>query len=357
MPDHSTVPVRSWDEFTRLREVVIGEVQGARLPPVDDPSAWLNLFPELDRAALASLPELGLPARVVEETEEDLALLVSALREAGVTVRRPELLDSCAEFGAPGWRSRGMYAYCPRDLALVLGGMIVETPTPTRARYFEGFSLHALFLEYLRQGARWISAPKQRLTDALYEVGPDGHVRLGETEPAFEAANVLRIGRDVLYQVSGSGNELGLTWLASLLPMLGDLRLHPLRGVYEHTHIDSTIAVLRPGLILLNPARITRDALPSCFRGWEVLWCPRPAEVAPVDPRSLSSPWIAMNLLMVDVDLAVVDAAHPALLRLLERAGIDVIPLRLRHSRALGGGFHCVSLDMRRDGGLEDYAS
>jgi N-dimethylarginine dimethylaminohydrolase len=62
-----------------------------------------------------------------------------------------------------------------------------------------------------------------------------------------------------------------------------------------------------------------------------------------------------MNLLMVDVDLAVVDAGHPALLSMLERAGVTVVPLRLRHARTLGGGFHCVTLDVRRDGALEDY--
>ncbi len=64
-----------------------------------------------------------------------------------------------------------------------------------------------------------------------------------------------------------------------------------------------------------------------------------------------------MNLLMLKTDLAVVDAGHVALLRMLERAGVDVIPSRLRHARFLGGGFHCVSLDIRRDGGLEDYAA
>lgn len=32
---------------------------------------------------------------------------------------------------------------------------------------------------------------------------------LGETEPVFDAANVLRAGRDLYYLVSGSGNELG----------------------------------------------------------------------------------------------------------------------------------------------------
>nr|MDQ2876985.1 hypothetical protein [Actinomycetota bacterium] len=263
---HPVGPVHSWDEFTRLREVVIGDARGARIPSVEDPSAWLNLFPEMTRTTLAELPGLGLTQRLLDETEEDLALLACALEEASIIVRRSAPLDHGAEFGAPGWRSRGMYSYCPRDLALVLGDTLVETPTPTRARYFECFSLHSLFQEYMRRGARWISAPKPQLADSLYEIGASGDIRLAEDEPVFEAANVLRLGRDIFYQVSGSGNECGLAWLERLLPMLGDLRLHPLRGVYDYTHIDSTMAVLRPGLVLLNPARVSPDSVPGYFR-------------------------------------------------------------------------------------------
>ena len=32
----------------------------------------------------------------------------------------------------------------------------------------------------------------------------------------------------------------------------------------------------------------------------------------------------------------------------LEQRGFTVIPLELRHSRTLGGGFHCVTLDLVR---------
>jgi N-dimethylarginine dimethylaminohydrolase len=53
--------------------------------------------------------------------------------------------------------------------------------------------------------------------------------------------------------------------------------------------------------------------------------------------------------------LVVVDRDQRALIRLLEREGIDVIPLKLRHSKMLGGGFHCVTLDIRRAGTLQRY--
>jgi N-dimethylarginine dimethylaminohydrolase len=64
-----------------------------------------------------------------------------------------------------------------------------------------------------------------------------------------------------------------------------------------------------------------------------------------------------MNLLMVSPELAIVDADQTDLIKAMERHGVSVLPHALRHARALGGGFHCVTLDVVRDGGLDDYFS
>ena len=58
---------------------------------------------------------------------------------------------------------------------------------------------------------------------------------------------------------------------------------------------------------------------------------------------------------MVNPELAIADAEQPALVKALEANGITVLPHRLRHARVLGGGFHCVTLDVKRDGGMEHY--
>lgn len=64
-----------------------------------------------------------------------------------------------------------------------------------------------------------------------------------------------------------------------------------------------------------------------------------------------------MNLLMVSPEPAIVAADQHSLIKQLEYLGISVLPPRLWHSRVLGGGFHCATLDIRRDGGLEDCLS
>jgi glycine amidinotransferase len=62
-----------------------------------------------------------------------------------------------------------------------------------------------------------------------------------------------------------------------------------------------------------------------------------------------------MNAFSINPNLVVVDRNQPTLMRMLEKEGLDVIPLKLRHSKLLGGGSHCVTLDVRRNGTLERY--
>ena len=71
--------------------------------------------------------------------------------------------------------------------------------------------------------------------------------------------------------------------------------------------------------------------------------------------RSIGSKWIDMNMFSINPNLVVVDQHQSALIKLLEKHGIDVLPLRLRHSKMLGGGFHCTTLDIRRKGTLQSY--
>jgi N-dimethylarginine dimethylaminohydrolase len=64
---------------------------------------------------------------------------------------------------------------------------------------------------------------------------------------------------------------------------------------------------------------------------------------------------IIMNLFNIIPNLVVVDQDQTGLIKLLEKQGLDVIPLKLRHSKMLGGGFHCITLDIRRTGTLQRY--
>ena len=55
-----------------------------------------------------------------------------------------------------------------------------------------------------------------------------------------------------------------------------------------------------------------------------------------------------MNLLSVTDDLVIIDENQTELIKTLLRYGIESIPMSMRHQRTLGGGFHCVTLDLKR---------
>ena len=153
-----------------------------------------------------------------------------------------------------------------------------------------------------------LCAPRPMLLDSLFDVDQDRPTPRND-EPAFDAANVLRLGRDLIYLVSSTGNELGGQWLQTILGE--EFRVHFLKDVYYGSHIDSTFVALRPGLMLCNPGRLSDDTLPEVLKQWEVIYSPPMENTGVHDAdylsRSIGSAWIDMNLFSINPDLVVVD--------------------------------------------------
>jgi N-dimethylarginine dimethylaminohydrolase len=150
---------------------------------------------------------------------------------------------------------------------------------------------------------------------------------------------------------------MGGHWLQTIL---GDaFRVHLFKDVYYGSHIDSTLIALRPGLLLANPSRVNADTLPAIFKQWKVIYSPPMENMDRFDEayrsKAIASDWIDMNLFSLSPNLVCVDKDQTALIKLLEGEGMDVLPLKIRHSKMMGGGFHCVTLDVRRKGEMERY--
>jgi N-dimethylarginine dimethylaminohydrolase len=159
----------------------------------------------------------------------------------------------------------------------------------------------------------------------------------------LDAANVCRLGDTWLYLQSHSGNMAAYDWLCNQFPEI-DIELC---NFYSGVHIDSTIVPVREGLVLLNASRVNESNCPKAFDSWEKIY------INDVVPQGFyqypyASKWIAMNMLVLDPRTVIVDAAQTELITILKSKGIDAIPHTLSHSRTLGGGFHCVTLDTRR---------
>lgn len=342
-----------WDP---LKEIIVGRADNARVPTVDLSTMSMS-YTNYDIEEIKPL-EGGYPQWLIDEANEDAEELCTVLAQAGVRVHRPEQIDHSKTFSTSDWTTTGWYTWCPRDLLLPLNNLMIETPSPCRSRLFETRAYHNIMLEAVKDGTEWIAAPKPKLLDDSYQFSDLSKPSLRNLEPIFDAPNCIRLGRDILFQISNTGNWLGFQWLKNTLEPRG-YRLHAAEHIYSFAHFDSTIIPLRPGLVLLNSTRVTPVNCPKLFETWDKIYF-KEVNINPVTqsgPGSVSpcSPYIGMNILSIDQNTVIVGKDQTNLIRILEQRGFTVVSTRMRHAQTLSGGYHCATLDLVREGKLEDY--
>ncbi|MFH8983977.1 glycine amidinotransferase [Streptomyces varsoviensis] len=372
--------LNSYDEWSPLREVVVGSA--SNYTSHERELSFELFFHENFAESTWYYPRLttggGSPAapgrslikqRYVDELNEDIEGIVKALEDLAVTVLRPMELDArTTEVRTPAWSAAVVPPLNLRDNTLIVGDEIIETPPMIRSRYFETQFLTPVFADYFRQGARWTVMPRPLMTDASFDRSYAERTATAEPvdearpspydvghEMMFDAAQCLRLGRDIVANISTANHALGVDWLERHLH--GRFRIHRVYGISD-SHIDSMVLALRPGTLLVRSPEVA-DVLPEWLRSWDLIVAPPPqSDSFPAyddDDLILTSPFIDLNVLSVSPDTVLVNDACPDLVRTLERHGFTAVPVRHRHRRLFGGGFHCFTLDTVRDGGAEDY--
>jgi len=303
--------INSCNEWDPLEAVVVGNASLANWPmtdPIFSAEAKCSLWTQ-------SAPPAGaVPEFIVDQANLELDILSETLLKYGVTVYRPRPMDFV--------KSQGMYNYCPRDRLLIAGNIVVDCNMmyPCRNQEIQNYS------NILEQARTVLTMPR-------------------DSGLILDAANICRLGDTWLFLESASGNRAAYEWLCNQFP---DITIE-LCNFYSGVHIDSTITPLREGLVLLNASRVNESNCPRAFRDWERIYITEDQIVSQdFYQYPYASKWIAMNMLAVDPETVIIDAAQTALITILKSKGIDSIPLTLSHSRTLGGGFHCVTLDTRR---------
>ena len=302
--------ISSYNEWDPLKKIVVGSATHANWPTDDPVFAQEGSKTSWTETPVPSGPVLE---HIVEEANIDLELLSNALESIGVEVLRPSEMDF-VQYG-------GMYNYCPRDRLLVYGDTVVDCNMMYPCRDME---IEALW-EVTRMAGQVIKMPRDQ-----------GLI--------LDAANVCRLGDTWLFLESASGNRAAYDWLCQQFP---DVKIE-LCNFYSGVHIDSTITPLREGLVLLNGSRVNESNCPQALADWDKIYID---QVVPQDfyQYPYASKWIALNMLVVDPETVIVDAHQDQLIKTLLSHNFNVIPMTLRHSRTLGGGFHCVTLDLVRE--------
>jgi glycine amidinotransferase len=383
--------INCWNEWDPLKRVIVGRPEGTAVTAPEP--AWQYHLPE----GGYPIPDYGpFPQEMVDAANEQMDVFVAELEKRGVTVDRPtvhpSLLDGRA-ISTPDWTQLNSHnVNNVRDLFLCHGNYLIESAPTRRSRWYEYLNLRPLFEEYFREDPDllWFSAPKPRLTDESYvdnyfynfnNVWSDEEKKqrlynwefqLTEKEPLWDAADSMRFGKDIFHQCACTTNRSGMDWLKRMMGQLG-IRVHHVLfdtpddpskpDNYFPWHLDVNLVPLRPGLAMYNPD--WKPVTPELWKlfeinDWELIPAARPSArhegtIHLLPGQYEGEGWISMNTFSIDPKTVVVEAQETAYCEQLDKLGFDVVPIAFEKVIPFGGAFHCVTLDVHRQGAMEDY--
>lgn len=355
--------INSHTSFGKLREVVVGrELKLAkRISDITFKQFYREALDE--RIYEAPFENYTVSMDLIDQRNEQLDNLACTLEGLGVTVHRPDALDKIVPFTTPSFRSELSSASNVRDLTLVYGNKLIETPTFVRNRYYENTLLHDVYSKAWDRGrgGQWIKAPHTALTEDTIDLGHWGDSRDYANIPdnyvmAVDGAQFLRIGKDCIVNINSYNQYLGYEWVKSFFP---DTNFHVLH--VADNHIDGCLICLRPGVFMVNPLYPNiRDLLPAKFSNWTYLY---PQDLTAnidvtgmtdIDLRLASSRGMDVNVLSVDENTVLVTDRAVGVADILDKNGFNVIPVKLEHGEIFAGGIHCSTLDLVRE---DEYIS
>ena len=360
--------VNSWNEWDQLKHVIVGVAENSNIPPMEP-----ALEPKLTKESGMKNSSGPRDKESVEKATLQLENFVKILKSLDIEVDRPKPINFSETISTPDWKNEGMFGCMPpRDVILTVGNEMLEAPMSYRCRWFEYLAYRPLIEKYYENdpNMRWESAPKPRLTGETYKKNylHDGitteerHEKiknrdfiLTEKEPLFDAAEILRFGKDLFFHNNFTSNIKGLNWLRRHFP---NHRIHQINlpGDLMPTHIDACFTPIKPGVIIINPNRKISSEQRKIFddNNWEIHEAAPSVHNSP-PPMCYSSIWLSMNVLIINPKTICVEASEEKMIKQMESFGMDVIPVPFRDVYAFGGSLHCSTTDVYREGECEDY--
>ena len=361
--------VNSWNEWDPLKHIILGRADGTMVQAPE---------PAIQRA----WPEHGFPLgtygpypeEMEKKANEQLDNFAKILESRDIRVDRPTPIDFSQAVQTPDWKQESMFGCMPpRDLLLTVGTEILEATMSYRSRWYEYLCYRPLFEQYFKEDPnfRFEAAPKPRLTERTYkkdfwkewrslseedkwERAEKSDWIITEAELLFDAADVVRCGKDMFVQKSMVTNDAGIEWLRRHYP---NHRIHKVMcREFLPWHMDTTLVPLHPGLVLFNPERTPLDPRRELFEknGWEILE-PPPTLLKKKRPMTFCSWWLNMNVLVLDPKTVCVEASETPVMELLDKHGLEVVPVPFYEVSPFGGGLHCGTADVYREGDCENY--
>jgi len=370
----------AFDGWNTLEEIVIGSPYHSRLPFLEDdvivakqieikktsnplidpmnpfPFEWMNTAwskgPVYNNHSQTPIEGCYYPKNmeIAAAAETDNLARILEL-QYGVKVHRPKPENIPTEYTVeandndPGFTCRSSFnANNPRDCFVVVGNTCYETPMARRPRKYEYQAYSHL---WDRAGDHFEVMPKNEMRDALYD--PSTEFISTEAEICMDGADCLKAGKHLFIQRSTVTNRTAINWMSEHLRKTQGIIVHDVAVVEDYPeHIDATLTILRPGLLLGNPARPLTNPTIEAFKkvGWDHVVAPKSRNL----DNLMCSNWLNVNMLSIADDRVVIEENEKETIQQLESLGIKCVPVPYRNNYRFGGGLHCSTLDIRRKG-------
>lgn len=384
------IKLNSWDELQKLEAVIVGSVYDA------------SFFDGVKNDRIASVLK-----KIVDETNEDIDYFKSQLKSHGVQVLqaspkelgyKDSILDYVDVNGKMGFASdrpdlikKNMIPTSPlqvRDDSIVMGNKLLITDRTFEVegyikKFIEWFgkdqidlSIYNGKMEFKRSELNLIAAAKDRgLPEDHFIKNPDPNVM---SLMGFCSPNLTRIGTTCMVDLWQSADIL--EFLNERYPQFS------YKDVCIGGHLDGIFSVVKEGVVIAGPWFKGYEKL---FPGWEIIYFNDPnwdnvRQWYTLRDKNRGNWWVPgeesndqftefvesflpnwtgfceetifdLNCLVVDDKHVVVNSDNPELLKLLESKGVTPIVCPLRNRFFWDGGWHCLTLDVKRSGGQRDY--
>jgi glycine amidinotransferase len=368
--------VNSWNEWDPLKRVILGRIENS-CQPKTDVSWWYD-------CEKSNYPYGRLPQDYEEKAIGQMENFKKILESRGIVVDQCDEINWNQSAKTPDWEVPVMHGTMPpRDVLMAVGNEILEATMSIRARFFDYVAYRSILNRYFKEDPEfmWMAAPKPRLTEDSYDTeyfynfykvwdletkmkrAQERRWQQTDNEPLFDVADGMRLGKDIIWQVSCVSNEPGRNWLRRYFEAKG-MRFHEVQfsGDPLLWHIDINILPLRPGLMMVNPELqpMGTDFAELMKRNdWEVIESARPVHHYDITCGSVNervgTSWISMNCLSLDEKTVCVEGHETAYQDQLDKLGFNVIPVPFDGVLPFGGELHCSTCDVHREGDCKDY--
>lgn len=391
--------VNSWDEFQPLKELLVGSVYD------------VSFFDGVKNPRIENALK-----RIISDTQEDVENFISTMKSHGIKTYhatpkelgyKSSIFDYVDIDGKLGYRRAnkddpsfgvtGVSASLipnpplqPRDDSIVMGNKLLITDPSTFAikkllpKFKEWFGEEHIDLSIYNDGYTFTRSDKNvrnYLTRNNLELTEENFNKAKQQNKleGFCSPNLTRIGKTCLvdtWQVP----ELVDDFLAVEYPNFN------YKKIYIGGHNDSVFSVIKPGLVIA-----TKDLKPyaDIFKGWDIIWFDDPnwstvKQWINLRAKNRGKWWVPgeedndeftnfvemflgnwtgyveetifdVNCLVIDDKHVVVNTDNKLLHSELRKRGIEPIVCPLRHRFFWDGGWHCLTLDIKREGTQIDY--